>query len=123
MNTIQLLQTIKSDSIVRNYFHGVFPSDCLPRERFPFPRAFIANTDKADKPGSHWVAMYFDDNGADFFYSFGRTPEECSPYFEHFLKKHSNIIQWNKKRLQGFMSTVCGQYCCSFCFTDVEIYL
>ncbi|KAJ8049258.1 hypothetical protein HOLleu_01933 [Holothuria leucospilota] len=109
MDTKQLLQTVKSDSIVSNYFHGVFPSDCLPRIRFPFPRAFIANTDQADKPGSHWVAMYFDDSGADFFYSFGRRPEKCSPYFGRLLKKHSNnIIRWNQKRLQGFLSTVCG---------------
>ncbi|KAJ8018950.1 hypothetical protein HOLleu_42760 [Holothuria leucospilota] len=111
VRTVNVIVYAEYDAIVEIDKTRVFPSDCLPSECFSFPCAFIANTDKADEPGSHWVAMYFDDNVADFFDSFGRTPEECSPYFEHFLKKHSNIIQWNQKRLQGFMSTVCGQYC------------
>ncbi|KAJ8030247.1 hypothetical protein HOLleu_26606 [Holothuria leucospilota] len=115
VRTVNVIVYAEYDAIVEIDKTRVFPSDCLPRERFLFPRAFIANTDEADKPGSHWVAVYFEDNGVDFFDSFGRTPEECSPYFEHFLKKHcNNIIRWNQKRLQRFLSTVCGQYCLFF---------
>ncbi|KAJ8031120.1 hypothetical protein HOLleu_27741 [Holothuria leucospilota] len=106
---------MKLDSVARNHFHGVFPSNLLPQKSFTLPQAFIANTDEADSPRSHWVAMYFDNKGTDFFDSFGRSPEECSPYFKPFLKKHTkNLVRENERRLQGLISTVCGQYCLFF---------
>ena len=39
---------------------GVFPSDKLPViNTYPLT-SLIANTDPYDKPGTHWVAMYFE---------------------------------------------------------------
>ena len=59
MDTIQLTFILRKDKYTRGVFHGVYPSDKLPRTVSSFPALFIANVDTSEKPGSHWVAFYF----------------------------------------------------------------
>ena len=54
-----------------------------------FPVALIVNTDKRIDPRKHWVV----------FYVSSRTKGEFS------------TVTDNDKRLQGYDSSVCGQYC------------
>ena len=112
MNTLALDKILSSDPFVRDVFGGVFPSDKLPREVENYPKAYVANVDKASSPGSHWVAIYFASNDtAEFFDSLGQPPGTYTMSFVTFLDR--NCLQWtnNYKTLQSPFSNVCGQYC------------
>ncbi|KXJ07521.1 hypothetical protein AC249_AIPGENE8474 [Exaiptasia diaphana] len=55
-----------------------------------YPSAYIANVDKHDKNGSHWVAFYFSDEGrAEFWDSYGQLPSLYSKNFVNFLEQNS----------------------------------
>ena len=54
------MNTEEIDRILRRHvrdFDGVFSADTLPEK----PRLFVCNTDASDKPGRHWICMYFED--------------------------------------------------------------
>lgn len=108
MNTTQLLHCIRKDDMLSKYTSGVYPSDHLPRnEKFPF--SLIANIDPATEPGRHWVALYVrTDKVGEFFDSYGRAPSEN---FASYLRKYCNNIEYNTVRMQGSLSSSCGQYC------------
>ena len=58
-----------------------------------YPSSFVINLDLRYKPGSHWVAVYFDRNGVgEYFDSFA-----CYPPYEvdHCLSSHANRWQYN----------------------------
>ena len=109
MNSIQIYKILHSK--IGESFCGVFPSDKLPKKIDTYPACFVMNTDPANKPGVHWVAVYVDsDKNGEYFDSYGR-PSEIS---EKLLRKYSKYWQCNTKRLQGMFSSVCGQYCIYF---------
>jgi hypothetical protein len=68
------------------------------------------NTDDEHERGSHWVAFNFVNGTYEFFDSYGQSPSEYGFQGE--------LLQWDmkysKKVLQGFNSSVCGQYCLLF---------
>ena len=75
LNTVQLLEIIKSDQIASKDFLGVFPRDKLPN-RLKYPCSFIVNTDPSNLSGQHWLAFYFSENKhCTFFDSYGQPPE------------------------------------------------
>lgn len=91
------------------YFKGVFPVDKLPT-KIKKPALIIANTDPSTKPGRHWVAFYLPKVGPpEYFDSIGVPPKQKE--FLTFLKKHGTRYKFNNKRLQGALSTTCGNYC------------
>lgn len=109
MNTIQLLVDMNKNKSVKKYFKGVFPSDKLPK-KIKKPALIIANTDPSNRPGAHWVAFYLPKQGpAEYFDSIGRSPELKE--FLNFLKQNSKSFVYNKKRIQGMLSTTCGNFC------------
>ena len=89
-------------------FIGVFAKDRLP-ETIVKPALIIANTDPHNEPGTHWVALWFDDDDCgEYFDSFGREPEE---HFEMYMNKHCSRWTYNPKQLQSVVSRFCGHYC------------
>ena len=110
MNTNQLERVLEAD--LGKLFLGVFPLDKLP-QIVPYPSALIANLDPSHKPGSHWVAFYFDITGhGEHFCSYGRPPKGTRL---HFLVTQSNqSYSWTKAELQGPLSVACGNYCCFY---------
>ena len=91
---------------------GVYAADHIPKILSP-PVAIIANLDTANKPGSHWVAIYIDKNGYGvYFDSYGLAP--TSSHHLDRLRRNCVRFQWNKKLLQSFDSKVCGEYCIMF---------
>ncbi|MCP4344564.1 MAG: hypothetical protein GY795_03435 [Desulfobacterales bacterium] len=90
---------------------GVFPSDRLPKTCNNHT-GFIANTDPAHKPGTHWIAIFVNQDGkAEYFDSFGLKP--WVPSISKFLKQYKECC-YSKKRLQDSLSSVCGHYCLYF---------
>lgn len=94
------------------WFKGVFAADMLPMT-FQKPAIFIVNTDTKDKPGEHWISIYFSNGGVcEYFDSFGMPPIVC----EHikFIKEHANKLLYNPMSIQSLDTSVCGQYCVMF---------
>lgn len=114
MNTLQIQKILKSERSIKKYFKGVFAIDKIPKKVKSKPAMYVINTDKSDKPGEHWLAIYFPSNGcSEFFDSYGRSPTKYAE-IKKFLRNNSKCIVYNKKQLQSLFTGVCGQYCCVF---------
>jgi len=114
MSTLDIHKAMKSHKCTKKYYQGVFPIDRLPKRVKVKPSLYVINTDKSNKPGEHWLAVYFPTRGcAEFFDSYGRQPSKYR-LIEKFLKQNSECIIYNKKQLQSIYTGVCGQYCCVF---------
>lgn len=112
MNSSEIRKILKSDAAVAPTFLGVFPIDRLPNIQQRQPSSLVANTDTSDGPGKHWLAMYFDGQGKGIYFdSYGQGP--CT-IFEKFMEKNSYVWRYNTIRLQGPVSSTCGQYCIYF---------
>lgn len=70
MNTQQLHRILTQDKTTRGTFDGVFAEDRLP-SCIRRPSSYVVNFDKANQPGSHWIAIYFDGCGnCEYFDSY-----------------------------------------------------
>ena len=58
VNTLQILNVLRSDPFTNTVFKDVLPSDRLPIQITKRPRSFILNMDPSDRPGTNWVAIY-----------------------------------------------------------------
>jgi len=109
MNTVELLQILKSDSVLNQQSLGVFSCDTIPKKSCR-NSCFISNTQKSTQPGEHWVCFYVNDrNVCSYFDSYGRNPSE-NRYFEKYLKT-ARSFETTERRYQGDFSSCCGQYC------------
>ena len=101
--TQELWQAALRDPVLAPFMQGVFPSDKLP-----VIKAYTANTDPHDQPGTHWVAMYFaSPEESEFFDSYGFPPEMYG--MEDYMIR--NMTLYNDLPLQELTSDVCGDYC------------
>ena len=92
-------------------FLGVFPRDLIPdpHSLTNFPACLVANTDRHDQPGTHWVAFYFTSSSViEFFDSYGQPP---STYAIPITVQLVNPIT-----LQSIYTDVCGHYCIYFLY-------
>ena len=72
--------------------------------------AYIINLDEYSKIGTHWVALYVQNNNITYFDSFGveHIPKEIKEFV-----KNKNIIA-NIFRIQAYNSIMCGYFCTGF---------
>ena len=94
------------DSATRNITHGVYAMDRLPQRK---PGAYVINTDDHDEPGSHWIAVYCENDHVDFMDSYGRPPPDA-----RLIKFLGANYDFNNIALQQPMSKACGFYCLYF---------
>lgn len=93
-------------------FIGVYPRDIIP-EIETYPAAIVFNTDSSKELGTHWIAIYFDQNRkGEYFDSFGLPP--LFPEFIDFLNNNSRSWFHNPVTLQSIDSTSCGLYCIKY---------
>jgi len=106
MDTIQ----INKHLVGLKCFKGTFPYDKLPNIKYTErPLGIILNTDPANKPGEHWVALFIStDNKAEYFDSFGRKPININKFLK--INNISELI-YNKQMVQCIFSSNCGLYC------------
>jgi hypothetical protein len=110
MNTLQINKVLTKHV---KYFKGVYPIDLL-LQALTKPTIIVVNLDEHYMPGSHWVALCFGNSGyAEYFDSYGIPPIKLE--IVAYLQRHSISWAYNRNRLQGFTSDVCGQYCCLYC--------
>ena len=120
MDTITLCRLACSDKLLKKEFCGVFSADTLPKQKGHF-NAFIVNLDVKTLPGSHWIAIYFSDNIAYYFDSYGLPPR--NRYIRRFMKKNSKAIKYNNIWFQNDFSTTCGYFSLYFlhqCVRDLR---
>lgn len=93
---------------------GVVPADMVPKA-WTKPMALVINLDDHTRPGSHWVAVYFDTSGrGHYFDSYGIPP--LHPVHLDALRRNCKIYEWNKEQFQSISSNVCGQFCIMYLY-------
>uniref|UniRef100_A0A158P5B5 Ubiquitin-like protease family profile domain-containing protein n=1 Tax=Tetranychus urticae TaxID=32264 RepID=A0A158P5B5_TETUR len=108
-----MLTTLEIENLLKDvpWFNGVYALDQLPRWILA-PSSVIINLDESYKPGSHWVAVYFDKNKvAHYFDSFGRQPQGN---ILTFIEANSDYYIYNPIKYQGNLSIACGYFCILF---------
>lgn len=107
MDTLDLNRCLEGHPDTAPYFEGTFPCDQLPHPK-AFPSAMIANLDDSSQPGSHWVALFFQNaNKVYYFDPFGEPPPPgpLSAYLSQFGK----VIR-NRCIFQPNDSIACGAF-------------
>lgn len=107
MNNWEISKVMRHFPSTKNCFMGVFPSDRIPKDIPFYPCCFIANTDPSWMPGTHWVAVFVENNAnIEYFDSYGRRP--MSPQMKEFC---GTSYQHNLYAVQSIFSTLCGYFC------------
>jgi len=102
-----------------NNFHGVSPIDLLPSTLIK-TSIIVINPDKHYLPDSHWVAVYFSFAGyAEYFDSYGLTTFKYE--IMAYLHRHSISWAFNRHRLQGLTSNICGHYCWLYALHSIRV--
>ena len=109
MNSRLLRWILSGDKFTKQFFRGVYAIDEMNLiKTVSYLSSFVINLDPSYKPGSHWVAVYFDKNGVgEFFDSFAGYPPHK---IVHFLRSHAKGWQYNRMQVQEFYITMCGQF-------------
>ena len=88
-------------------FNGVYSRDNLPKIK---DGAYVINLDEYSDIGTHWVALYVQNNDVTYFDSFG--VEHNSKEIRTFISNKN--IKTNIFRIQAYDSIVCGYFCIGF---------
>ncbi|GFT67257.1 uncharacterized protein NPIL_535271 [Nephila pilipes] len=82
--------------------------------------ALVINTDPHDKEGSHWLAMYIqDEKTIEFFDSYGLPPSVYEPHISHYVKLFPNVIS-NEISLQASHQMFADNIAFSIFLKDVQ---
>ena len=89
-------------------FNGVYSRENLPKIK---DGAYVINLDEYSDIGTHWVALYINNNSVTYFDSFGveHIPKEIKEFIVHSLSITTNIF-----RIQAHGSIMCGCFCVGF---------
>jgi len=119
MNAKELFE--KLHKRCKDKFLGIFARDRLPSALPPRrPLMLICNTDPHDKPGEHWIAMYFaQDSKGEYFDSYGEDPPLT---FKNYMNKYCTSWISSDRQLQSVLSSFCGHYCVFYCLFKYLLY-
>ena len=93
-------------------YRGIYACDQLPHVSVR-PSVIVVNTDPSNRPGRHWICMFFHEDGhGEFFDSFGLPPKLV---FERYMNKYCISWTFNKKQMQSLVSRFCENYCIWYC--------
>ena len=95
-------------------FNGFYYRDNLPKTKFNEKikdGAYIINLDEHPDIGTHWVALYINNNDVTYFDSFGveHIPKEIKTFIDL-----SSSIKANIFRTQQYDLIMCGYFCIGF---------
>ena len=88
-------------------FNGVYSRDNLPKIK---DGAYVINLDEYSDIGTHWVALYVQNNNVTYFDSFGveHIPKEIKTFI------NNKNIKTNIFRIQAYDSIMCRYFCIRF---------
>ena len=118
MNTHQISNILSSDCELSTSFVGVFASDRLPKH-CEQPAALICNLDPHNQPGSHWVAIYIENDIGEYFDSYGLPP--LNKNIVSFLQNNCQEWKFRNEELQAINSDVCGHYCIWYLLQKIQV--
>ena len=78
--------------------------------------AYIINLNEYESIGTHWIALYFNDNNVIYFASFG--VQHIPRKFKKFIG-NKNVLS-NTYRIQGYDSIKCEYFCICIYWFYVE---
>lgn len=108
---------------------GVFSLNQLPSiAESKTSAAYIINLDPSDKPGSHWVVLYFppSPHHPEYFDSFGLFPPP--PPIEQLINSHLLLFPdksctpaylYHDNMIQSPCTITCGLYCLAFLYCRI----
>lgn len=98
------------------YFAGVFASDRLPsRPLHDRPRGYIMNLNTHDQPGSHWIALWTDNEMCSVVDSFAIPLHLYEPLvLFDWLTEHFDVYEKSHHALQAVDSQAHGLYTLMF---------
>ena len=109
MNSLEILKVLL---LIPRHSVGVFPADRIV-QKWSKPCAFVFNTDDQTKIGTHWVAIYVDDNSRGWYFdSYGQPP--LNRHHLRVIRKNCKQLRWNTTQLQSLESANCGHFCVMF---------
>ena len=88
-------------------FNGVYSRDNLSKIK---DGAYVINLDEYSDIGTHWVALWVNNNNVTYFDSFG--VEHIPKEIKTFIKNRN--IKTNIFRIQAYDSIMCGYFCIAF---------
>ena len=99
MNTFQLPQVLTKYPFSKGSLAGVYACDQLPSvEINEYPKSFVVNTDLMELPGTHWIAVYFNEKiKGEFFDSDGKHLIHYNKYFLDFMNR--NAVEWEHNKI------------------------
>ena len=88
-------------------FNGVYSRNNIPKTQ---DRAYVINLDEYSDIGTHWIALYIQNNDVTYFDSFGveHIPKEIITFIGN------KNIKTNIFRIQAYDSIMCGYFCIGF---------
>jgi len=87
---------------------GVYAKDELLRQN-KLNGGYVINLDDLNGPGTHWVALWIENNDAIYFDSFGQiAPLSVIKFCKRLNFIHSDFI------IQNINQVACGYYCLAF---------
>ena len=89
-------------------FNGVYSRDNLPNKIKD--GAYVINLDEYSDIGTHWVALWVNNNNVTYFDSFG--VEHIPKEIKTFIKNRN--IKTNIFRIQAYDSIMCRYFCVGF---------
>ena len=97
-------------------FNGVYSRDILPKIK---DGAYIINLDDCSDIGTHWVALWVNNNNVTYFYSFGveHIPKEIKAFINNDNNNNNNNnnnIITNIFNILPCDSMMCGYFCIGF---------
>ena len=96
-------------------FNGVYSRDSLTEIK---DGAYVINLDEYSDIGTHWVALYVQNNNVTYFDSFGveHIPKKIKAFINCTSSSalHNKNIKTNILRIQAYDSIMCGYFCIGF---------
>ena len=97
-------------------FIGVYSRDNLPNKIKD--GVYVINLDEYSDIGTHWIALYVENNDITYFDSFGveHIPKEIINFTSRSLSSalQNKNIKTNIFRIQAYDSIMCGYFCIGF---------
>jgi hypothetical protein len=94
----------KGKKVLGRGFRGVFASDKLPK--INNKQMYIANLDKLNERGSHWIGVYKHNDKLYVYDSFGRSSKKIIPSIFH--RKGGGIVDTQYDPEQSVKEDNCG---------------
>ena len=123
MNTFQLAQVLTKDPFTKGSFSGVYACDELTSiEINKYPKSFVVNTDPMELPGTHWIAIYFNEQmKGEFIDSYGKHPIHYNKHFLDFMNINHVLLKckWHENFYCFIWKSLKNQEHCRLPFLNI----